>query len=266
MLPPDYHSHTQLCKHAQGKPIDYLRVAGIRQVQELASTDHCPTPDGFDLEHRMELAEFDVYATWVREARESGEDSHLLFGLEVDYYEGCTEFLDPFLKKQPLDVVLGSVHYLDYWAFDHPDQRTLWDSVDVASVWEQYFSHIGDMADTGLYDVASHLDLPKKFGRILPDPQLKEYALPALDRIARAGMAIEINTSGAIHDVQKFYPSIQILTWAKERDIPLSFGSDAHSPDRVGADFETAVIMAKQVGYTHSVKFRQRTRELIPLG
>lgn len=262
--PPDYHTHTRLCKHARGIPAEYARSAVSNHVPELACTDHCPTPDQFDLEHRMELAEFDTYAGWVRDVQALGEPT-VLFGVEADYYVGCTEFLSAWLSAQPLDLVLGSVHYLDYWAFDNPEQRSLWETADLRGVWQKYFELITEMVQTGLYDVAAHLDLPKKFGHRLPDNVLYELVLPVLDTISVSGMAIEINTSGLGKPIAEFFPSAEILAWACERKIPLTFGSDAHDPSVVGAEFDAAVIMARQAGYTHSLRFRGRRAEPIPL-
>jgi histidinol-phosphatase (PHP family) len=263
-LPPDYHTHTELCRHATGRPVDYARAAKTRGVPELAITDHAPTEDGYDIEHRMELDEFPTYRQWVAEAVRTGGPP-VLFGVEADYYEGCTAFLGNWLASHAFDIVLGSVHYLDYWAFDDPAQRNLWEHVDIPGVWRKYFALIAAMADSGLYDVAAHLDLPKKFGYRPPDSDLSEMVRPVLDRIAAAGMAIEINTSGLLRPAAEVFPSPQILAWARERDIPVTFGSDAHSPERIGADFEHAVQLAREAGYAFSTRYRRRRPEPIPL-
>jgi histidinol-phosphatase (PHP family) len=87
---------------------------------------------------------------------------------------------------------------------------------------------------------------------------MKELVQPVLDRIAKAGMALEINTSGWRRPVGEAYPSPLILSLAREREIPLTFGSDAHAPDEVGYEFAKAVQLAREVGYTESLRFRQR--------
>ena len=48
------------------------------------------------------------------------------------------------------------------------------------------------MAESGVFDFAAHLDLPKKFG-FKPAANLSAESSAALDAIAAAGMAIEIN-------------------------------------------------------------------------
>ena len=149
------------------------------------------------------------------------------------------------------------MHYLDYWA-DDPARRTLATGSAPEVIWKRYFELMGELADTRLYDVAAHFDLPKRFGNAIPREQLRAYVLPALDRLAAAGMALEINTSGLNHACQSCYPSLAILSWACERGVGLTFGSDAHTPERVGAGFDHAVALARQAGYTESWIYRKR--------
>lgn len=262
-LPADYHTHNRLCKHAEDKPAAYAEAGARAGVTAVAATDHCPTDERFGIEHRMELEDFPTYLRWVRQAQEDAP-LPLLLGVEADYYRGCERFLAPWLDRHPFDLVLGSVHFLDYWAAK-PEDRTLADHPDRAHIWRTYFTLIGELAGTGLYDIVAHLDLPKKF---IPPPgerALRELALPALDRIAEAGLAIEINTSGLNHACKELYPSLPLLTWACERGIGLTFGSDAHSPARVGADFDRALAWARAAGYREGVVFEARRARRVPL-
>jgi histidinol-phosphatase (PHP family) len=255
---PDYHTHNLLCKHAVGRPYEYGASAAEKGMPQVACTDHCPTDVRFGIGHRMELGQFPTYREWVEEAQRRSEPE-VLFGIEADYYPGCEEFLRRFEDEQPLDIVLGSVHFIDYWA---GQDLTKGEPVEI---WRVYFERVGALARTGLYDVASHLDLPKKFGNPISDSQFREFALPALDALAAAGMALEINTSGLNHPCKELYPSLPLLTWARERGIALTLGSDAHKPERVGADFDQAIAHAKAAGYTHLRRFRQRRKREVPI-
>lgn len=260
---PDYHTHTELCQHAEGRPVDYAAAAAGR-LPAMACTDHVPFPYPFDPPHRMRMDQFEVYAADVREAQKVG-GLPILFGIEADYFEGCEAHLAPWLQTQPFDLVLGSVHYLD--AYDVADIARIrpWPLGSLSDTWERYFDLLGKMADSGLYDVVSHLDWLKRGGLRPPDAELREMALPVLDRVARAGMAIEINTSGWHHPVAEPYPSPQILAWARERGIPITFASDAHVPARVGAEFGRALRLARELGFTHSAHYAARHRTLRPL-
>lgn len=263
-LPPDYHSHTRLCKHADGEPIDYARAAVAARIPEIACTDHCPAPLGYDPDHRMTMEEFNGYLEWVERARrETGID--VLLGVEADYHEGYETYLESFLREHPFDVVLGSIHYSSFDPKHNPSLKGIWEEREDRENWRIYLDRMGRLADTKLYDVVGHLDLPKRFGGRPPPEWMEELMPPVLDRIAAAGMAIEINTSGFLHRPEEPYPSLQILNMARARDIPITFGSDAHSPDQVGQYFDRAVTLAREAGYTHSLRFRKRRGIAIPL-
>lgn len=257
---PDYHIHTPLCKHAEG-PLEALREAACeRRVPEMAFTDHAPAPDGYDPENRMMLDEFPDYRRMVYDLAAGEGSVPVLFGIEADYQTRGLAFLKTWLPAQPFDLVLGSVHFLDTWGFDNPKERRVWDSVDVPGAWRAYFRLLGLLADMRLFDVIAHLDLPKKFGHRPSDPALKEMAQPALDRIAAAGMAIEINTSGLRRPVKEIYPSPLLLDLAREREIPICFGSDCHRPAEIAFAFDQALALARDVGYTRAVRFHARQK------
>lgn len=261
-LPPDYHTHNSLCKHAKGMPVDYVRGAIHAGVKEIACTDHCPTDDNFGHAHRMTLEQFPMYADLVAEAQEASRTVKVLFGIEADYYRGCEKFLARHCEQHAFDVVLGSVHFLDYWA-DPAYGRAMSNATDPVAVWQEYFKMIEEMADTGLFDVASHLDLPKRFGNVINRETFRDLALPALDRIAAAGMCMEINTSGANHPHKEFYPAFDLVKWAAERGIGLVFGSDAHDPVRIGDDFIAAMTIARSAGFAHYQRFDKRKRTAV---
>ncbi|MBT3368965.1 MAG: histidinol-phosphatase HisJ family protein [Nitrospina sp.] len=261
---PDYHMHTALCKHAEGTVAEYRNAAGILGIPEICFVDHAPNPDGYDSSHRMSLNEFGAYKEMIC-AEMDHQAPHVLFGIEADYYRGCETFLKKWLEAQDFDLVLGSVHFIDDWGFDNPDVKQVWNSVDIADTWRAYFKLVAKLVDTRLFDVVSHLDIPKKFGYRPSENDLKEMVQPALDRMAAAGMGMELNTSGLRKPVGEIYPSALIVSLAQERDIPICFGSDAHSPQDVGKDFPAALQLARDAGYTHYFRVRKRRKYLVPL-
>jgi histidinol-phosphatase (PHP family) len=261
---PDYHIHSMLCKHANGDIQDYRKVARKRGILEICFSDHAPNPDGYDLPFRMEMDQFCDYGSMVK-SQQDGEEPLALFGIEIDYYDGCEPFLNDWLPRQVFDLILGSVHYIDGWGFHDAQFKHLWDSVDVTATWKKYFSLIEKFINLELFDVVSHLDLPKSFGHRPPDKILKEMVQPVLDRIASAGMGIELNTRGLRKPVGEIYPSTNILALAWEREIPICFASDAHRPDEVGFGFERALQGAREAGYQNYFRIKERKKRLIPL-
>ena len=261
----DYHIHTPRCGHAEGAMADFAQAAQTRTLSEMAFADHAPAPDGYDAACRMALDEFPSYCHDVQ-ALNTPSDLPVLLGIEADYYDGCEHFLADWLPRQPFDLVIGSIHYLGSWGFDNPVNLAVWKTANVEGTWREYFRQLERLADTRLYDIVGHLDLPKKFGHRVPDDAVRDMATPALDRIAAAGMAIEINTSGLRKPVGEIYPSPLLLALARERDIPITFGSDSHRPDEVGRADDQAVALARAAGYTHAVRFSQRHMTPVLLG
>jgi len=256
---PDYHIHTPFCKHAEGELGEFLETARRKNLPEICFTDHVPNTDNYDQKHRMSIDEFKLYEEKVLSLSSSNGPS-ILFGVEADYYNGCERFLEEWLPRQKLDLVIGSVHYINNWGFDNPDEREVWDNVDVGGTWREYFELIGRLADTRLFDVVGHFDLPKKFGYSPGEHAIKEMVRPVLEKIARAQMAIEINTSGLRKQVREIYPSLILLGMEREYGIPICFGSDAHKPEEVGYEFAAALDLARKAGYTEAVRFSGRRK------
>lgn len=256
-LPADYHTHTPLCKHASGSVAEFRQAGERRGLAELCFTDHSPEPSGYDAKHRMQVEQMPTYRTMVEELQGT-PGLPVFLGMEADFFPGCEPFLGPFLAAQPLDLVLGSVHYIRDWGFDNPDYIKTWESVDVKGVWREYFALLHQLVDTRMFDVIGHFDLPKKFGHRLGDHAMKEMVQPLLDHIAKRGMGLEINTSGWRREVKEAYPSPLILSLAAERGIALTFGSDAHAPEEVGYGFEQALDLARETGFTQATRFRRR--------
>ncbi|MEI6971534.1 MAG: histidinol-phosphatase HisJ family protein [bacterium] len=261
---PDTHMHTPLCKHASGAPAEYREVARSLNMAELCFTDHAPNPDGVGALYGMDMSQFDDYRGMIRELQD-GRQPTVFFGIEADYYPACRRHLSGWLSANSFDLVLCSVHYLGNWGFDNPDEMDGWKSADVKGVWLRYFELLGEAAESRLFDVVGHIDLPKKFGHRLRDGILKEMAQPVLDKIAAAGMTVELNTGGLRKPAAEIYPSALLLSLARERGIPICFGSDAHEPQQVGQDFDKALRLAREAGYTDYMRFRRRAKMITPL-
>ena len=261
-LPADTHTHTALCRHAGGVPLDYARAAAARGIKEIACTEHIPFPNDPAQAIRMTADEFPRYLELVREAQQAGL-CEVLLGIEADYQRDLIgEHIPRLLAAADFDLVLGSIHTGPFWDLGPNDPNATPEFV--AQMNRTYYQRMKEMAQTGLYDICAHFDLVKRAGIHAPTALLAEIVPPALDAVAATGMAIEINTSGFRHRAGEAYPSLTILGWMKERDIPIVFGSDAHNPDDVGQHFEPAVALARAAGYTHYAAFRKRRFTLRP--
>jgi histidinol-phosphatase (PHP family) len=263
--PADYHTHTPLCRHASGEPSEYAARALALGLDEMGFSDHSPMPrDDFD-DWRMRLDQLDEYVEKVRRTQRDFPNLTVRLALEVDFLPGHQEWIRLLAARYPWDYFIGSVHYVsDSWAVDNPADIAKWKDRDAFEVWTIYFERLGEAADSGLFDIIGHADLPKKF-KIYPAQDCLPLFERFLDRAARTNVAVELNTAGLRKDCREIYPSRAFLEQAARRRIPITFGSDAHAPGEVGSDFAAAVELARAVGYTQWRRFEGRKFVETPL-
>lgn len=261
MMLYETHSHTPLCKHAVGLPIEYAEAAYGRGLQGLMVTCHNPMPDGFAHRVRMSMSEFDDYLRMVFHARQQWRGRiDVRLGIEADFFPGYEHWLEAQLQMADFQYVLGSIHpqlaefRQRYWTGDALEfQRT-------------YFRLLAESAETGLFDCLAHPDFVKNE---TPDDwqteRIWDDICQALDRIAAAGVAMELNTSGKNKTVPEMNPFPQMLVQMRQRSIPVVIGADAHRPERVGDGFLEALDLLEQCGYQHVSLYVNRTRRDIPI-
>jgi len=262
-LPADLHMHTPLCRHAAGEPVDYARRAVEIGLTEIGFSDHSPMPrDGFD-DWRMLDRQLDEYVAKVRLAQKTFPQLTIRLALEVDFLPGHEDWIRQLATRHPWDYFIGSVHYVsDSWDIDNPAKLSEWKKRDAFEVWKIYFDRLALAAESKLFETIGHADLPKKFG-IRPAQDCTPLYENFLDAVAHAGCAIELNTAGLRKDCKEIYPCPDLLRLAFQRQIPITFGSDAHAPVEVGMDFAAAVELARATGYTEFCRFHRRQRELV---
>jgi histidinol-phosphatase (PHP family) len=273
----DYHMHLA----PDGRPLDdqlvsearlqeYVTAARERGIDEIALTEHVYRfhEASAVLDHpywrRGATAHVRPYVELL--ARAADEGLPVRAGIELDWLDGRRDELAALIDGLPLDVVLGSVHMLPDGFVDHPDHMELWEAFPVDEVYARYFAGVRDAVQTGLYDVMTHLDLPKVFGQRASDPVLQREYVDTADAIGAAGCATEISTAGLRKPVGELYPDPRLLAELRRRDVPITLASDAHVPEDVGRDYDAALRLAHDAGYRTVTAFRRREARQEPLG
>ena len=255
------HMHTPLCGHADGLPEDYAEVADARGLAGIIVTCHNPMPDGYSAAVRMAPEQFDEYVAMVDSARATWAGRvDVRLGLEADYAPGFETYLEDQMTWAEFHYVLASVH-------PHvAEYMRRYFTGDVLTFQKLYFEHLALAAETGLFDAISHPDLIKNsFPEQWDLDRVMDDVRRSLDRIARAGTAMELNTSGLNKSVPEMNPGPAILSEMKQRGIPVVIGADAHVPRRTGEDFRLALRHLKDAGYNTVSLFLNRKRREIDL-
>src|SRR6185295_13031274 len=122
----------------------------------------------------------------------------------------------------------------------NPEKLSNWKNRDAFEVWSTYFELLTMAAESKLFEIIGHADLPKKFG-FCPQQDCTPMFEKFLDAAKQSGVAIELNTAGLRKECREIYPSPAFLKLASARQVPITFGADAHAPGEVGKDFAAAI-------------------------
>jgi histidinol-phosphatase (PHP family) len=245
---------------------EMIEEAGKAGLEEFGISDHfILSPDDRKYSWALSPDSLDAYIADVQRMMETVREPKIRLGLEVDFFPETLDAVKKLLSRYSFDYLIGSVHFVDGFVIDLDAQG--WKDLaqeDRNRIWRRYWEHVRTAAETGLFDIVGHFDLPKKFN-YFPSVNLTEDALAALDAVAAADMAIEINCAGWDKPVQEAYPSMYFLCEARHRGIPLIINVDAHAACEVNRNFDRARRMAEQAGYNELVRFEKRKRFSYPL-
>ncbi|MCU0291716.1 MAG: histidinol-phosphatase HisJ family protein [Thermoanaerobaculaceae bacterium] len=240
----DHHTHTARCGHAEGNVADYVEAALAAGLEAIAITDHVPMfwlPEAERDPHlAMGLHELSEYVEEVLVVRERYRGRiEVRLGIEADYIPGHEEGLRRLLEPFPFELVLGSVHWVDGWLVDGPRSvpRFQQGQDEVDRIWAAYARTLVRAARSGLFDVLTHLDLPKKFG-YRPSVPFAGHQADVVAAVAASGCAVELSSGGLRRPAAEPYPAPDLLGELAAAGVPIVLSSDAHAPGEVGHRFD----------------------------
>lgn len=247
----------------------YVERAIESGLAELGFSDHLfmywLPPEHRDPELGMAEWEHDFYIEDVERCRARyASDISIRLSTEADYIPGHERELERILRGYDWDYVIGSVHFIGEWGFDDSRYTSQFAEWSIDELYATYFSLVGASAETGLFDTIGHSDLVKKFGHRPSLDPLEWYATVAA-RLASAGVCVEVNTAGLRKPVGEMYPHPDLLRAYHAAGVPVTLGSDAHAPDEVAADFNSACELLRSASYDSFVRFERRRRTRLPL-
>jgi len=171
----------------------------------------------------------------------------------------------------------GSIHDVDW---DKGDTgHVLWDlNEDVFKehlrdrgaerLLKDYFGAMRELVSLKIYDTLSHIDLIRKFDRYDSSGEsvyfsdheklYERLSREIIELVSEGKMAVEINTAGIFSPIGRPYITVGLLRYAAELGVPVSVGSDAHVPERIGAGFDIAARMIEEAGVRDLVTFMDR--------
>jgi len=245
----------------------YLDAATEAGVAELGCSEHV-----YRFADALELWR---HPYWERQARddlgaycEFVRSTPLRLGIEADFVPGTEDQTANLLERYDFDYVLGSVHFVGEVAVDHDDFDAWERTGDADAVWRRYFEMVSEAARSGLFDILSHPDLVKVWGKARPMPSRdpRFYYEPFVEAVAETGVAVEVSTAGLRKPVGEIYPAPALAEMLVEADATFALSSDAHVPGDIGHAYEEAVETMRSWGIDEIAIFDRRRRTTEPLG
>lgn len=264
-LPADLHMHSKLCGHAVGEIDQYVERAIELGLEGIGFSFHLPIRIPATYKINVTREELDFLTGEIERLRGAyGSRIPILFGGEADYLPGNEPEVAELAEAYPFDYLVGSVHFIGEWAFDHPAAAPDYARWDRRTLYETYFALVRDAVATGLFDIVGHVDLIKKFGHRL-EGDWGDIVDALCSEMRRRDVCLEINTAGFDRPAREQYASEAIIRASFAAGVPIIFASDAHAPGEVGRYFGSAVALARAAGYGSYAWFQRRRRTLRPI-
>ncbi len=269
----DYHIHPNYSIDAKGSIDDFCQAAIAKGVREIAFTTHLDTDykaDDCVVRVKGEMINtqsgiwLEDYENSIRAAAERylDEDLVVLLGAELDIYPGVIDKLPEGFTDVEWDLIIGSVHLIEHQAISLKDEaEEIFSRHSVEEIGETYFSIVLDTIETSVINILGHLDLYRRYGEAFYGPQIHELWKPHIDELAnrmkKYNVGFEVNTSSWRKGQLEPLPSSNFIKALVDRGVDtITVGSDAHSPNDVGADINRAIALLSNFAGVTPSRFR----------
>jgi histidinol-phosphatase (PHP family) len=263
-LPADNHVHTRWSWDTAESSSMQLACARAVQlgVPGVAFTEHVDFVDWSgegttdvarpaDVGPRPRVVQFDVdgYLADVARCRESFPQLQILSGIEAGEPHLFAQSVASVLRAGEFERVLGSLHAIEHRGVLTGVGRALFAELGTHELMSRYFGEMLTLVDgSAAFNVLAHCDFPRRYwpteraGRYR-ETDFEEQYRAVFRALAASGRALEINTRSPLASVEL------MRWWWQEGGDAVSFGSDAHTPLRVGDHFATAVDVVEAAGF-----------------
>lgn len=254
----DYHTHSRHSPDGSAAMRELADAAVRSGLSELAITDHCDVGpfcySAFDAKARRR--------EFLETRGEFAGRLRLVYAVELGEALHNPERAADVLAEDGYDFVIGSHHVLkggeDFWAMSFPD------AAHCSDIISRYLGELIEMAGICDFDALGHLTYPLRYmnGRehmgVSFTPHMDKTA--ALFRaLISSGKGIELNVSGLGGPWGRPMPELELLKLFRSLGGELvTVGTDAHAPEKVGANLREGYELLRQAGFTRVASFSER--------
>ena len=187
------------------------------------------------------------YLASIGRCRERFPELRIWSGVEAGEAHLFGASAGAIVRGNAFDRVLGSLHAVPYQG-RLVSADALFGRMPDDDAMRYYFAEVIALIEgSDLFEVLAHVDFPRRYWpggphRYTEAPFEEEYRA-VFRALAVTGRVLEINTKSPLASVD------MMRWWREEGGRAVSFGSDAHLPNRVGDRFKLAVDIVEQAGF-----------------
>lgn len=267
LITTDYHLHSSFSADSSA-PMRRMVERGIALgLSSMCFTEHMDydyKDDGMVFE-----ADIPAYRKTLFELKEEySQQINLLFGVELGLQPYLKERCEVLVKQWDFDFVIGSSHVVEG---QDPYYPTFYEGRTEEESYRLYFQSVIDNLNAfSCFDVYGHIDYVVRYGpqknKFYSYRRYKDQLDEILRLLIHKGAGLELNTGGFQHGLGEPNPSSEIIARYKEMGGEIiTVGSDAHSPDRIAADFDRARDILLACGFQYYTVFQNRKPEFLRL-
>lgn len=158
----------------------------------------------------------------------------LKFGLEVCYSPEHEKDIEVIKAMYPFDFLVGSIHFIDGWAFSHSKQKWHKEDYNMPGLYKRYYQLMCQLIDSNLFSGLAHPNSLQCFGAYPEGDYSADYDKIA-GKLRKNHMYIEESSGLAInYGDPDLGMNIEMLNCMLCRNVKVLTASDAHVPCNVG--------------------------------
>ena len=174
------------------------------------------------------------YIKFVELVKKCSFPVKLRFGLEVCYSPEREKEIESLKELYPFDFLVGSIHFIDGWAFSHMRQPWKKEDYDLHVLYSRYYELMYRLVRSQLFSGLAHPNSLQCFGAYPEGAYHMEYEQIAKE-LKRNNMYVEQSSGLAInYGDTKMGMNSEMLRSMIKYEVPIITASDAHVPENVG--------------------------------
>lgn len=247
----DAHVHLEKGDYCIEWICEFIRYALLRNIDEIYFLEHthifkecCNLYDEMSCYNKYQGQWYRIkyenarpikeYTDFIEKIKREKFPIKLNFGLEVCYSPEHTKDIERIRESYPFDFLVGSVHFIDGWAFSHLRQPWKKEDYNLEDLYHRYYELMYELVKSNLFSGLAHPNSLQCFGAYPIGNFDQEYNRIAL-ALKECNMYIEENSGLAInYGDTALGMNEKMLEIMMNQGVRILTASDAHVPQNVG--------------------------------